>query len=112
MADNHEHENDNEIDEGTFEFGENITIVDENGKSYEMEHIASIEMDGVTYMAFCEANLPDDDEAAEVTIFRLEESEDGEELVGIEDDDELERAYNQLLEAMEAFEEEDKKEAE
>ncbi len=86
----HEHEN----------FGPDfITLIDEEGKEYEMEFLDSIELDGNTYFAFCEAGIPDDsNEAIEVSIFRVETKEDDtEELVGLDDEDELERVYAAFL---------------
>ena len=47
-----------------------VTLVDDEGKEYQLELLDSIELDGKTYLAFCEADLPEDSEAIEVTILR------------------------------------------
>lgn len=102
---NHEHEHDHEHEEN---FGPDfVTIVDEDGKEYEMEFLDSIEMDGKTYYAFCEAGLPDDVESVEVSIFRVDVNDDDtEELVGLDDEDELERVYDRFLFQQEGDDEE------
>lgn len=88
------------MDEMNSGFGPDfVTLVDEDGNEYQLEFLDSIELDGKSYLAFCEAGLPDDTEAIEVSIFRVETHEDDtEELVGIEDEEELERVYEAFLE--------------
>ena len=91
------------------EFGPDyVTLQDEDGTEYELEVLGSIEVDGVEYMAFCDADAPDDAEALEITIFRIEENEDGTlDYVGLDDDEELEKVYAAFLEdAVEDDEEE------
>ena len=88
------------------DFGENeneygpdyVTLQDEDGIEYELEVLGAVEVDGKDYMAFCDADTPDDSEALEIIIFRVEENEDGTlDYVGLEDDDELERVYAAFL---------------
>ena len=75
-----------------------VTLVDDEGKEYQLELLDSIELDGKTYLAFCEADLPEDSEAIEVTILRVDVHEDDtEELVGVDDEEELERVYEVFL---------------
>lgn len=95
----HDHEHDHEHEHDENNFGPDfVTIVDEDGKEYEMEFLDSIELDGKTYYAFCEAGLPDDVESVEVSIFRVDTNDDDtEELVGLDDEDELERVYDKFL---------------
>ena len=85
-----------------------VTLLDDDGNEYQLELLDSIEMDGNTYLAFCEADLPEDAEAVEVSIFRVEVHEDDtEELVGIEDEEELERVYEKFLDQQDDDEDEE-----
>jgi len=67
-----------------------IVITDEEGKEYEIEHLDTIEIDGVEYMAFLD-RTNEDEENPEMVLFRVIE-DNGEVLfASIDDDDELER---------------------
>lgn len=66
-----------------------ITITDEDGTDYEMEVLDTIERNGVTYMAVCDATLSEDAEEVEYSLLKVV-VENGEEfLVTIDDEDEL-----------------------
>ncbi len=81
------------------EFGGNIiSITDEEGNSYELEHLDTIEMDGAFYLAFLPAdrNQGDEDEL-EIVILKSEHGEDGDDYLVVPDDDELQRAYDQFM---------------
>ena len=87
------------------EFGRDfITITDEDGVEYELEILSTVEYNGALYYALAPADT-DEDEELEVSILKAVE-EDGEEiLVAIDDDDELEKVYELLIEQM--YEEEE-----
>lgn len=87
------------------EFGRDfITITDEDGVEYELEILSTVEYNGALYYALAPADT-DEDEELEVSVLKAVE-EDGEEiLVAIDDDDELEKVYELLIEQM--YEEED-----
>ena len=87
------------------EFGRDfITITDEDGVEYELEILSTVEYNGAIYYALAPADT-DEDEELEVSILKAVE-EDGEEiLVAIDDDDELEKVYELLIEQM--YEEEE-----
>ena len=81
-----------------------ITITDEDGVEYELEILSTVEYDGALYYALAPADA-DEDEDLEVSILKAVE-EDGEEiLLAIDDDEELEKVYELLIEQM--YEEED-----
>jgi len=76
-----------------------ITLTGENGEEVEVEHLATLEIEGELYAAFTDADLPEDAEA-ELYILKLQE-EDEEEgeglLVTVDDEAELEKVYNIFL---------------
>ena len=81
-----------------------ITITDEDGVEYELEILSTVEYQGALYYALAPADS-DDDEELEVSILKAVE-EDGEEiLVAVDDDEELEKVYELLIEQM--YEEEE-----
>lgn len=98
------------------EFGPDfITVTDEDGNEFELEHLDTLEYDGQTYMAFTPAApLEEDGDPAEVdlddeeygiVIMKVVE-EDGEELLStLDTDEELELIYQQFMERF--FQDED-----
>ena len=75
-----------------------IMLEDENGCMIEFETIDVFEFEGVTYFALMEV-LPDDKENDEVLIMQVEgdiENEEAE-LVMVDDEARLERAFNEFL---------------
>jgi len=82
------------------EFGNDIiTITDEDGVEYVLEVLAVMELDGTDYYALVPAQAGDDEDL-EVSILKAVE-EDGEEILcAIEDEDELERVYNTMMDEL------------
>ena len=81
-----------------------ITIVDEDGTEFELEVLTSVEYNGETYLAVTLAGS--EEEYLEVSILKGVE-EDGEEILcAIEDEDELERVYNIMMDELYQDEEE------
>ena len=81
-----------------------ITITDEDGVEYVLEVLATMEVDGVSYYALVPASS-EEDEDLEVSILKAVE-EDGEEILcAIEDEDELERIYNIMMDELYAEDE-------
>lgn len=75
-----------------------IILEDENGCEVEFEVIDVFEFEGVTYFALLEV-LPEEMENDEVLIMQVQgdiDSEDAE-LVMVDDDARLERAFNEFL---------------
>lgn len=76
-----------------------ITLTDDEGNEYEFEHIDTIELNGKMYLAFTEADANDDENVSEIIILRLDTDENGDEVLSTVDDDaELEAAYEALME--------------
>ena len=91
------------------QFGDDfITITDEDGVEYELEVLASLDYEGATYLALCQASA-DEGEDLEVSILKSVEENGEEILVTIDDDDELEHVYNALMDLI--YEDEDTEES-
>ena len=82
--------------------GDLYTITDDDGNDYVLEHVDTIELNDVFYLAFLPTDLEEDDEDYGLIILKKTE-EDGEQvLVSIDDDEELledlfERFIDRLL---------------
>ena len=100
------------------EFGPDfITVTDEDGNEFELEHLDTLEYQGQTYMAFTPAVPFDnddtdpaevdlDDEETGIVIMKVVE-EHGEELLStLDTDEELDLIYQQFMERFFAEEEE------
>lgn len=90
------------------QFGDDfITITDEDGVEYELEVLARFDYEGATYLALTAADAQEAEDM-EVSILKAVE-EDGEELLeAIEDEEELEKVYNALMDLL--YEEENTEE--
>ena len=89
------------------QFGNDIiTITDEDGVEYVLEVLAVLELDGTDYYALVPAET-DGEEDLEVSILKAVE-EDGEEILcAIEDEEELERVYDIMMDELYKEEDED-----
>ena len=86
-----------------------VTLIDEDGKEVEFEHLLTLEHNGKTYICLAPVN-EEDEEDDELVILRLETDENGEDAyVTIEDEEELDDVFEKYLEIVEADEEEDGK---
>ena len=94
------------------EFGPDfITVTDEDGNDFELEHLDTLEYNNEVYMAFFPAVSEDaqegepadidlDDEEYGLIIMKVVE-EDGEELLStLDSDEELDLIYNQFMERL------------
>ena len=91
-------------------FGDDIiTITDEDGVEYVLEVLATMEVDGTQYYALVPASTEEDeDEDLEVSILKAVEENGEEILCAIEDEEELERVYNIMMD--ELYQDEDEEE--
>ena len=81
-----------------------ITIMDDDGSEYELEVLSTLEYNGSTYLAAVPA---DENMTPEVIIFKSVD-EDGEPILcTIEDEDELEKVYNIMMDEIFAEDEEE-----
>lgn len=85
-----------------------ISVSDDEGNEFELEHLGTLESQGMTYMCFVPADMDEDDEDFGMIILKVIE-EDGEELLAdVDDEAELNRVYDQFME--ELFSEDDEEE--
>ena len=76
-----------------------ITISDEDGTEYELEILATLDWNGSSYLAVIPAGA-DDEEDLEVSILKNVE-EDGESILcAIEDEEELQTVYQQIMDSL------------
>ena len=77
-----------------------ITIVDDDGKEYELEVLSTLEWNGSTYMAVIPAEDSQDTLELEVSILKSVE-EDGEPILcTIDDEQELETVYGLIMDSL------------
>ena len=83
------------------EFGNDyVTISDDEGNDYVLEHLDTLEIDDTFYMAFLPTDIDENDDDYGLVILTVAE-EDGEEiLVSVEDDDLLESLYERFMERL------------
>lgn len=88
------------------EFGPDfVTITDEDGNEFELEHVDTIEYKGQVYMAFFPADTEEDsdeneEEEAGLIILKVVEADGEEQLSTLDSDAELEEVYDQFMEAL------------
>lgn len=83
------------------EFGPDfITITDEDGGEFELEHVDTIEYKGQVYMAFFPADTGDESEDEEDTgliILKVIDVDGEEQLSTLDTEEELEEVYDQFM---------------
>ena len=83
-----------------------VTVTDEDGNEFELEHLGSLEHKDTMYMAFVPADMDEEDEDYGIIILRVMEDENGEQLLAdIDNEDELNQVYEIFMEQL--FEDED-----
>ncbi|MCL2125393.1 MAG: DUF1292 domain-containing protein [Oscillospiraceae bacterium] len=77
------------------EFGNDfVTIMDDDGNEFELEHLDTAEIGGEIYMAFVPADMDEDDEDFGLVILKVV-AQDGEDVFATVDDEvELQAAYD------------------
>ena len=74
-----------------------VTIIDDDGEKFELEHLDTVEIADELYMAFIPADMDEDDEDFGLVILKVV-TEDGEEAFAtIDDEDELNTAYETFV---------------
>jgi uncharacterized protein YrzB (UPF0473 family) len=76
-----------------------ITITDDEGNEFELEHLDTLELGDEVYMSFLPADL-DDQDNPEMVILKVVE-EDGEEIFStLDSDEELQLVYEKFMERL------------
>ena len=82
------------------EYGSDIiTITDDEGNTYSLEHLDTMELDGVYYLAFTPADMDPDDEEYGMVLLK-EETEGDESFLVQLDEEELDRVYDKFMERL------------
>ena len=93
------------------EFGPDfVTVTDEDGNEFELEHVDTIEYKGQVYMAFFPADTGEKDDAGEedeegLIILKVIVENGEEQLSTLDSEEELEEVYDQFMEHL--FQEEE-----
>ena len=83
------------------EFGSDfLTITDDEGNDYELEHIDTIEVNNQIYMAFLPADMNEDDEDFGLVILKVLEDDNDDLLVNVNDEDELNDIFERFIERL------------
>ncbi len=81
------------------EFGASfITIEDDEGNEFELEHLDTIEFEGEEYMIFLPADMDEDDPDYGFIILQVEEADGEDQFVSIDDEEKLQRIYEYYME--------------
>lgn len=88
-----------------------VTITDDDGNEYVLEHLDTIEVDGVYYLAFLPADVDEDDEKFGFIIMK-QETEGDESYLVVPSEEEIEFAYQRFMERLFEDEEDAEEEAE
>lgn len=82
-----------------------VSVTDDEGNEFELEHLGTLEYNGQEYMAFVPADMDEDDEDFGLILLKVIE-QDGEQLLAdIDDEQELNAVYEQFMQ--ELFEDEE-----
>lgn len=76
---------------GTF-----VSISDDEGNNYELEHLDTIAFEDKLYLAFVPADISEDDERYGMIILRSDE-ENGETILSDPEPEELQRVYEEFM---------------
>ena len=77
-----------------------VTISDDDGNDFVLEHLDTMEIDDTFYMAFLPTDLEEDDEDFGLVILKVVEENGEEVLISIDDDDLLESLYERFIERL------------
>ena len=84
-----------------------VSVTDDEGNEFELEHLGTMEHKGTTYMAFVPADMDEEDEDYGIIILKVIE-ENGEELLAdVDNGQELEEVYEQFIDQLFEDEEEE-----
>ena len=74
-----------------------VTVTDEDGNEFELEHLGTLEYQDNTYMAFVPADMDEDDEDFGLILLRVAEENGEQILADIDDQEELDQVYEQFM---------------
>ena len=77
-----------------------VTISDDDGNDFVLEHLDTLEIDDIYYMAFLPTDIDEDDEDYGLVILKVIEENGEEVLMSIDDEDFLESLYERFVERL------------
>ena len=77
-----------------------VTISDDDGNEFELEHLDTAEVNDKIYMAFLPTDMDEDDENFGLIILRVTEKDGEEVLTTLDDDDELAAVYELFVDRL------------
>jgi len=77
-----------------------VTISDNEGNDFVLEHLDTIEIEDTFYMAFLPTDLDEEDEDYGLVILQVVEENGEEVLISVEDEEFLESLYNRFVERL------------
>lgn len=84
-----------------------VSVTDDEGNEFELEHLGTLEYNGQDYMAFVPADMDEDNEDFGMILLKVI-VQDGEQLLAdIDDEQELNAVYEQFMEELFADEEDE-----
>lgn len=90
------------------EFGASyITIEDDDGNEFELEHLGTLEFEGEEYMVFLPADMDEDDPDFGFIILQVVEENGEEQFASVDDEEKLQRIYEYYMETVFSDEEEE-----
>ncbi|MCD8088023.1 MAG: DUF1292 domain-containing protein [Oscillospiraceae bacterium] len=90
------------------EFGASyITIEDDDGNEFELEHLGTLEFEGEEYMVFLPADMDEDDPDFGFIILQVVEENGEEQFASVDDEEKLQRIYEYYMETVFSEEEEE-----
>ena len=77
-----------------------VTISDDDGNEFELEHLDTAEVNGGLYMAFLPADIDEDNEDFGMVILKVVVENNEEVFTTVDDDAELEAVYEVFIERL------------
>ena len=74
-----------------------VSVTDDEGNEFELEHLGTLEYNGISYMAFVPADMDEEDEDYGVILLKVIEDNGEELLADIDDEQELKAVYGSTL---------------
>ena len=75
-----------------------ITIEDDDGNKFELEHLDTFRYENEEYMVFLPADMEEDDPDYGLIILKVVEEDNEESFVSVDDEQELQRVYEYYME--------------
>ena len=77
-----------------------VTITDDDGNEFELEHLDTIDLDGILYMAFLPTDVDEDDEGFGIVILKVIVENDEEILTTVDDENELNKVFDLFVQRL------------